>query len=253
MEFTGMEPEDEESDDEVLEEPKFKYKRMINDLMKIFEKDAASVIVVHDKLLALGTQWGKVFILDHLGNITNSVIPSHTAAVNQISIDSAGEYVASCSNDGKVIIFGLCSSEFSQVTSMERPIRSIALDPNYGKSGSAQQFVTGDRVLVLHERRFLFSKNKQTVIFASKEREEFIHNINWRGPFICFANEGGIRIYDREQQIMITHVLPKHSPDLRSELYPAHIHWISDTSFVVGWANTLTVGNIKVKKYPGKA
>lgn len=219
---------------------------MINDLGKIFERDAASAISVHDKFLAIGTHWGKVYILDHLGNITNSVNPAHTTAVNQISIDLPGDYLASCSNDGKIIIFGLCSSEHAQIISMDRPIRSVAIDPLYGRAGSGQQFVTGDRVLVLHEKGFLFAKNKQQAIFAGKEKDGFIHHITWNGSFICFANDTGIRVYDKDQKSMVTHVLRKHDLSLRAELYPAHICWTGESTFAIGWANTVTVCNIKV-------
>lgn len=37
--------------------------------------------------------------------------PSHTAAVNDVSFDLAGEYVASCSDDGTVVVNGLYSEE----------------------------------------------------------------------------------------------------------------------------------------------
>ena len=57
------------------------------------------------QFLALGTHHGAVHIFDHEGNhITNKQFDSHTSTVNQICIDEDGEYIASCSNDGKVSI-----------------------------------------------------------------------------------------------------------------------------------------------------
>ena len=57
------------------------------------------------KFLALGTHDGVVHILDHQGNhIRNKKFPSHTTIVHQISIERNGEYLASCSGDGRVNI-----------------------------------------------------------------------------------------------------------------------------------------------------
>jgi hypothetical protein len=51
------------------------------------------------------------------------------------------EYVASCSDDGKVTIFGLCDQAHDQVIEFNRPIKSIELEPNFSSTFS---FVTGD-------------------------------------------------------------------------------------------------------------
>ena len=52
---------------------------------------------------------------------------------------------------------------YIQVVHMERPIRSIDIDPSFSRPNSGQCFATGDRVLVLHERGF-FTRDKQAVI-----------------------------------------------------------------------------------------
>ncbi|CAG0922413.1 unnamed protein product [Notodromas monacha] len=56
---------DEEDDDS---EPKLKYERLGNDLRKIFMKDSASCIAVNSRFLVLGSHWGMIHVLDHLGN-----------------------------------------------------------------------------------------------------------------------------------------------------------------------------------------
>lgn len=59
--------------------------------------------------MCLGTHWGSVHLLDHQGNTVDTPInrrdsPRHMVSVNQISIDSKGEHIASCSDDGMVQI-----------------------------------------------------------------------------------------------------------------------------------------------------
>jgi len=44
-----------------------------------------------------------IHMLDHQGNnVCNKELRAHTVAVNQISIDLNGDFIASCSDDGKV-------------------------------------------------------------------------------------------------------------------------------------------------------
>ena len=52
-------------------------------------------------------------MLDHQGNsVKNKVLRAHSVAVNQISIDAKGDYIASCSDDGKVFILHLFDLKF---------------------------------------------------------------------------------------------------------------------------------------------
>ena len=98
--------DDEEEEEEELE-PKLKYERLGNDLTHILSKDAASAMSVHPKFCALGTHWGVIHILDPQGNnIVGKEINAHTTTVNQISIDAGGDHIASCSDDGRVVITG---------------------------------------------------------------------------------------------------------------------------------------------------
>jgi len=82
-----------------------------------------------------------IHLLDHQGNnIKSKMLQAHTVAVNQISIDYNGDFIASCSDDGKIFIYGLYSTENNHNMSMGRLVKSIAIDPNY-KSG--RRFITG--------------------------------------------------------------------------------------------------------------
>ncbi|KRY66007.1 Vacuolar protein sorting-associated protein 41 -like protein [Trichinella pseudospiralis] len=241
VESQSSESEVEDSADE----PRFKYKRLLNDVVELFKTDAASCIAVHERYIVLGTQWGKIVVLDHDGNIiADKCFTAHSVAVNQISIDRTGEHLASCSNDGKAVIYGLFSQEQSRSVALDRPVRSIAIDPNFARTGSGQQFVTGDRVLVLHERS-IFARNKQQLLFVGKERDGYIHRISWQDSMIAFANETGVLVFDNRAKVLITQVLRRHELTWRCELLPAHIQWFDSSSFMIAWANTLTICAIR--------
>lgn len=64
--------------------------------------------------------------------------------MNHISIEPAGEYIASCSDDGRVVITGLYNNEEDQIFSFDRPVRAVALSPNFNNARYKRQFVMGD-------------------------------------------------------------------------------------------------------------
>lgn len=133
------------------EEPKLKYDRMGNDVKNILLKDAVSCICVHTKFICLGTQWGVIHLLDHEGNTVSisqdnnqKDLQAHAIAVNKISVDLNGDYIASCSDDGKVLVYGLYSADNTHNLTLGRVVKSVALDPYYFKSGSGRRFLTGN-------------------------------------------------------------------------------------------------------------
>ncbi|XP_013908592.1 PREDICTED: vacuolar protein sorting-associated protein 41 homolog [Thamnophis sirtalis] len=68
--MSDEETTDESEEDISEEEPKLKYERLSNGVGEIIQKDVASCMTIHEKFLALGTHYGKVYLLDVQGNIT---------------------------------------------------------------------------------------------------------------------------------------------------------------------------------------
>lgn len=119
-------------------------------------------------------------------------------------IDSKEEYVASCGDDGRVTIFGLCESTHDQIVEFNRPIKSVELEPdNFSRTFS---FVTGDTKviynlkaminlfpyliifkfkLVLNERGFM-GRRKTNILH---EGEGIIRNIKWSNDLIAWSND----------------------------------------------------------------
>lgn len=92
----------------------------------------------------MGSHWGVIHVLDHQGtSIESKEIKAHTVAVNQISVDKKGEYIATCSDDGNVVIHGLFSKENNCTFNVSRLVKTIALDPYYYKAGINKRFITG--------------------------------------------------------------------------------------------------------------
>ncbi|KAG9300436.1 hypothetical protein G9A89_010061 [Geosiphon pyriformis] len=231
----GLESESEDSEDE---EPKLKYQRLGAGVGEILTQDAASALAVSERFVVLGTHNGAVLLLDFDGNEIKR-FAAHTATVHDLSIDTAGEYVASASMDGKIVIYGLYNSEV-QRHDYRRPVKCVALDPDFSKK-STGQFVSGGMAgqLILHEKGWF--GNVDTTL---QKGEGPIYAVEWRGSLIAWANDKGVKMYDVISQQRITYISrPEDSP--RADLYKCHLCWRNDNQLLIGWANNVQVAAVK--------
>uniref|UniRef100_A0A493SZL3 Vacuolar protein sorting-associated protein 41 homolog n=1 Tax=Anas platyrhynchos platyrhynchos TaxID=8840 RepID=A0A493SZL3_ANAPP len=224
-------------EDESEEEPKLKYERLSNGVTEILQKDAASCMTVHEKFLALGTHYGKVYLLDVQGNITQKFDVS-PVKINQISLDESGEHMGVCSEDGKVQVFGLYSAEeFHEM--FDCPIKIVAVHPHFVRS-HFKQFVTGGKKLLLYERGWM-NRWKPSVLH---EGEGNIRNIKWRGHLIAWANNMGVKILDMISKQRITNV-PRDDISLRPDMYPCSLCWKDNLTLIIGWGNSVKICSVK--------
>lgn len=112
--------------------------------------------------------------------------------VNCISVDLTGEFIATCSDDGKVgrTVYGpsvaqnarltmdgvrgdaqifvgeIFSRKEQQTVQFNRPVKAVVLDPNYGKSKERRIICGGNdgRLLMLH--RGLFGTQQQSTMYS---------------------------------------------------------------------------------------
>ncbi|KAJ1915465.1 Vacuolar protein sorting-associated protein 41 [Mycoemilia scoparia] len=234
--------EEDDDDDDDDREPALKYKRFGPNINTILERDAASAITVSEKFLVVGTHWGKVYILDYEGNEVKSWTNIHNATVNCVSIDADNEFVASASDDGRVVINGLYVDE-KVVADYRRPIKAVALDPRYKKS-SRRRFVSGGMSGELVMREAKWRSNKYFIVHSGEGQ---IGAIKWQGDFIAWANDEGVRIYNSKTELQVAHIeRPPHSP--RPDLYKPHLEWNGPDSLIIGWGNFVQVVTIDVQK-----
>ena len=244
---TGKHGSDSESDklsetgSEDEEEPKLKYERIGEDILEKIGDDHVSCMAMHSKFLAIGTKDGHVLISDHEGYlIVSREFSMHSCTVNDISIDVAGEYVASCSDDGKVVINGLYSSEHNQVVDIERPVRSVALRPDYAKSAN-KGFAIGNEKLIMVEKGWV-----RKSIQVLHEGEGTINIIRWHNQFISWANEAAVIVFDSQSKLRISRITrDKKGP--RPQLAPCKIVWQGPTRFLVGWAHSVKISVVRDK------
>jgi len=240
---TDEESEDETDSEEEEDEPKLKYQRLGSTVSELLRHDVATAMALHDKFLALGTKSGQVAILDFNGNMTHNYKP-HVHPIQQLSIETTGEFVGSCAADGKVVVYGLYTKEKIS-NSYGRAVLSMALDPDFAKK-ETRQFVSGGHAgkLVLNTKGFLGFGSRDVVLHSG---EGPIYAISWSGQLIAWANNLGVKIYDCNIKQRITYISrPKGSPP--PDQYQCHLMWVAEDTLFIGWADCLKIAVIKERR-----
>ncbi|KAH8421247.1 hypothetical protein KR009_006604, partial [Drosophila setifemur] len=233
-------PVQESQTEEEEMEPKFKYQRLGNDLQNILNADVVTCTAVHSKFLIFGTFRGRVYLLDHQGNsvesnLTNSKCHMHQVAVNQIDVDTKGEYVATCSDDGKVNITGLLSCEDNQNLSFGKCIKAVSLDPD--TKSRVRRFIVGDENLILYERNLLM-KLKPTELCTVEGK---VLSICWQGNFVAWASHLGVRVYDLNEKCSLGLMKWEVPSQTRLENFRCHLRWSSEHTLLIGWVDTIRI------------
>ncbi|XP_048367400.1 vacuolar protein sorting-associated protein 41 homolog [Sphaerodactylus townsendi] len=234
---SNEESTDESEEDDSEAEPKLKYERLSNGVTEILQKDVASCMTVHEKFLALGTHYGKVYLLDVQGNITQKFDIS-PVKINQISLDESGEHMGVCSEDGKVQVFGLYTGEEFHQT-FDCPIKIVAVHPQFVRS-HCKQFVMGGNKLLLYEKTWM-NRWKPSILH---EGEGTIRNVKWKGNLIAWANNMGVKILDVITKQRITNV-PRDDISLRPDMYPCSLCWKDNLTLIIGWGNSVKICYVK--------
>nr|CAD2131331.1 unnamed protein product [Meloidogyne enterolobii] len=253
-----METFDESEEQEELVEPRFRYKRVLGDLIRLLENDPASCFTIHEKLMVVGFQSGRVCIFDHLGNVNiDSCCRYHKCAVSSISIDDAANYIVTCANDFSIVIYGIGCSEYNQRIPVTQSCKVVAIAGNFSRPSSGQRFLAANQNLVLYQRgvraEFFSGKRRETCLYKGTQTDGLINCLSWRENFVAFTNETGTRIYDLKLSRCLALVQPFHKNENFpiSKFPPKHV-WLNDSTLAIGWANTVCIcAIVQTTKRPG--
>ena len=236
---------DGESDGERvrIREPILKYQslNLDQDIQDIFKTGSATSISTHDRFIAVGFTSGEIALFDYTGICLQSK-KVHKARVNQVSLDMDGEYYASCSEDGEVIVTGFSSSDKEQKITVDSkgPVTSVALDPGYAKPDS------GRKILAAVENKVIYCEKG---FWGVKQRElcqegGTISNINWEGKFASWTTYDGVHIFDTTTMTKVALIEPEnHSKETNQSNW--RILWIDDFNFIVSFSDIIRTYFIK--------
>ncbi|KAJ3444084.1 vacuolar protein sorting-associated protein 41 [Anaeramoeba flamelloides] len=225
------EEETEEEEEEEEEEPQFAYRRLGNELKTTLQDLYGSAFRMTNKILLVGTQDGVITVFDFTGTIVQQH-ELHEMIINQISLDTSKEIMATCSNDCSVIIYGLIDNE-KRIFEFKSPVLHVSIDPYY--NDNTRQFVVGlkDGSVFLTSKK-LFGR-KDTLL---EKTETPVYGVSWRENTIIWINSKGITLYnttigEKSQTIKIRSSVPK---DL---FYKSSIYWLSNDQLLIAYSNIL--------------
>ena len=220
-------------------EPRLKYERMASDLKCILTEDSASCLSVNNRLMVLGTHWGKTHILDLGGNAINDFARiSAASSIVSVSVDHAGEnYV--CATENKVFMRSLISAdEKGEEIDMNSPINSLSIDPIFHLPESGKRFIVGDKEgAAMYDKTSFFNRYKRKLV----SNDSNVKKVNWRANFAAWNTSKGIRVYDvvNAQHVAIV----KHERDEVNG--DVHIAWSDKFHFFAAIGNRIKACKIK--------
>uniref|UniRef100_A0A1I8GNH8 RING-type domain-containing protein n=1 Tax=Macrostomum lignano TaxID=282301 RepID=A0A1I8GNH8_9PLAT len=230
---------DSEAEYEELE-PRLKYHRVgqgNTDLPRILDKDFITCLAVHSKFICVGTNWGNIYILDHMGNnIQGRSLSGHSTTVNQISVDEKGEYLASCSMDERVIIHNLFNKKTYSTLKLDKPVYAVAISPNFA---ATQSYVTGDDRLILVEPGFI--KKQHRVLAEARPNCGAIRCIVWANSLVVWGTEEGVRAYCLVERRSLTS-LPR--PATETDRTAAFIQASDEANFIAAFRRSVYICRI---------
>ncbi|KAG5447100.1 Vacuolar protein sorting-associated protein 41 [Clonorchis sinensis] len=232
----------EEFDEQTQTEPKepyMKYRLLEDGVTVLTSTDSITCLAAHEKFIAIGTELGRVHIMDHHGFPTeNGVYSMHTSSVNHISIASGGDFMTSCGDDGKVIVYNLSDTNENQIFRLDYEIKSVAISPDYAQ---VQAFVFGHSKLNLISRG-TFKRSKTGELATA---EGLVRTIKWRGDFIVWADDMRVCVYDvRDHQHIAYIQFGDQAVALYNRMIPCHLTWCTDTCFLIGRGHCLRICQI---------
>ncbi|KAJ7395232.1 Vacuolar protein sorting-associated protein 41 like protein [Pitangus sulphuratus] len=240
---SNEESTDESEEDESEEEPKLKYERLSNGVTEILQKDAASCMTVHEKFLALGTHYGKVYLLDVQGNITQKF------DVDGYPIISRLRFMTNCKCT-LADTLGTLAALFS-VTDFSKNLVMSPFNESPVKINQISLDESGEHMGVC-------SEDGKVQVFGLYSAEEFhetfdcpikivaVHPQFVRSHFKQFVTGGkkGVKILDMISKQRITNV-PRDDISLRPDMYPCSLCWKDNLTLIIGWGNSVKICSVK--------
>eukprot|EP00210_Caulerpa_lentillifera_P007525 g7190.t1 len=226
-------------------EPQLKYYRLDADVTKILNREAATCLCVAEKMLALGTDRGSVYLLSCLGDEVQA-FHYHNASVQDVCFDEPVETLGSCSSDGSILVRSLISDEKFTVR-LNRALNTMTFDPKFNFKTNAQIASGGvSGKLTLSSQGWLGSKN--TILHSSHGP---IHQVKWFSNFIAWTNDQCIRVYNMtSHDYFILMERPQQSCSMESS--NCHLYWHPDGTLYISWISSIIIASFPTQD-PGSS
>ncbi|GIL59328.1 hypothetical protein Vafri_14226 [Volvox africanus] len=180
-------------------EPQLKYELLGGDVQSILGNEKITCMNVSEKILAIGTEQGRVHVLDYSGNQVR-LLNLHKSRVNDLSFDKEAEHIASASNDCSVVVTNLYTDQITR-HEFRLPIKAVAIDPRPVTSvrKTWRDLVTGNAAgeVTLHTQGWLARADQPLGAASSRDvAAGGVLAVKWSGTLVAWAYDSSVSVYD---------------------------------------------------------
>ncbi|EGV62009.1 vacuolar protein sorting-associated protein 41 [Yamadazyma tenuis ATCC 10573] len=230
--------------DEEDEPPKLKYSRITGLPPNFFSRDPVSCCNIHDDYYIFATHSGIIHVTDP--NFTTiRTFKAHRASI--LSIYTDGQFFASGSMDGTIVIGSIKDEKDIIAYDFKRPIHAVVLDPNYSRTRS---FVSGGMAgKVIHSSKNWLGQRSDIVLDENNGPIVAIHSVD---DILLWMNDKGISIFHTQARQVIK-VIDKPEDSPRSDLYWPRVHSLEMDRVLIGWANYIWCIRVSIRTSEDKS
>lgn len=167
------------------------------------------------------------------------VFKNHSSAINQIDVDSSGEFMVTAGEDGIAVIHNLYSSE-KLIHIFKNPIFGILFEPDYAKN-SAKRYICGEKNANVSLNGKGWFGSTQAIIAQSLNNKS---DISTKDSYFSWADDKTVYVYE----IDALNVLLMGKVEFgESELSRCNISW-HGKQILLGWGHCIKVIDIIARK-----
>ncbi|CDO95368.1 unnamed protein product [Kluyveromyces dobzhanskii CBS 2104] len=233
---------DEDDDDDNKEPPLLTFTRMTQIPKTFFQRDSISACLFSDSLFAFATHSGFL----HLTKPDFKAIRTfkcHRSSI--LSITTDGEYFATGSIDGTVVVGSIDDPQDISGFDFKRPIHSVVLDKNYV---SSKTFASGGMAgeVILTQRNWL-GKRTDTILDKNNGSIVGIYTLD---DVIFWMNDNGVTFYSSTSKAKLLNIPFPLDEKNRPDLYWPKVTFPEVDRVIICWGNHIWQVKISIIKNP---
>ncbi|AAS54639.1 AGR149Wp [Eremothecium gossypii ATCC 10895] len=221
------EEDEEEEEEEDTEPPMLKYTRITKLPKNFFQRDSISACLFHDKLFAFATHSGIIHLTEP-DLTTIRTFKCHRSSIMAIHTD--GEYFATASIDGTVVVGSIENASDIMAFDFKRPVHSVVLDQNYRTS---KVFISGGMAgeVIVSQRNWIGTR-----VDTKVDRDHGpIVGIYTVDDIVFWMNDSGITFYSISSKSKLLCVPFPTDDSIRPDLYRPRVHFPEVNTIIVCW------------------
>lgn len=203
-------------------------------LQDVLIKERITAAHIETNAIILGTEQGFVHVMSFAGQLIKS-FKAHDRPVNDVSVDNHGLIIASCSDNGTVVVHTIGPDEDKEnVIHLSEPLKVVCVEDD-NSSKRDKSFIVGGLSGQLTHHRTVWFAQKNVILFQGADSA--VTNISWRGNLVAWSDATQVRIMDISTQSAICYLESPAGVGIDTP-FPCSLYWETDSDLFVCWADS---------------